>query len=413
MEAGRAAAERAARLSYGRLLAYLAREWRDVAAAEDALAEAFAQALSTWPSSGVPANPDAWLLTVARRGLIRAGRKARTGERLQSTLDALQDEREAGARDDLIPDERLRLMFVCAHPAVDPAARTPLMLQTVLGLDAARIASAFLVAPSAMGQRLVRAKAKIRDAGIAFRIPEPEELPDRLDAVLQAIYAAFGTGWDAVGGADGTRADLAGEAIWLARVVCGLLPEEPEALGLLALMLHAEARRPARIAQDGFVPLGEQDASLWRTDLSGEAEGLLRRAAAHERPGRFQIEAAIQSVHAERARTGRINWAAIAALYDLLVRLAPTAGALVARAAAIGEARGAAEGLAALGPAEAALATYQPYWAVRAHLLAGAGDLDGALRAYERAAGLAEDGRVRAFLLARAAALKNGVAAPG
>ncbi len=396
----RAAAELAARTSYGRLLAYLAREWRDVAAAEDALAEAFAQALAAWPGAGVPDHPEAWLLTVARRGLMRAGRRARTAERLRPVAELLDEERGAAEPSGSIPDERLRLMFVCAHPAIDEAARTPLMLQTVLGLDAARIASAFLVAPTAMGQRLVRAKTKIRDAGIAFRIPEPEDLPERLDAVLQAIYAAFGTGWDAITGTDTARADLAGEAIWLARVLVSLMPDEPEASGLLALMLHAEARREARVADGSFVPLGQQDVGLWRHDMTAEAEMHLRRAASAARPGRFQIEAAIQSVHAERARTGRTNWPAIAGLYDLLVTLAPTAGARVARAAAIGEARGPAAGLAALEAADAP-DNYQPYWAVRAHLLSGSGDLQAAREAYERAAGLTADQRVRAFLLAR------------
>src|SRR5262249_34351685 len=236
----------------------------------------------------------------------------------------------------VFPDERLKLLFVCAHPAIDPMARTPLMLQTVIGLDVARIASAFLVSPGAMNQRLVRAKAKIRDTNIAFEVPEAGELPDRLEAVLDAIYAAYGAGWEDVAGTDPRRGQLVDEALWLARLVVDLLPNEPEAKGLLALLLHCEARRAARRAIDGsFVPLSQQDTRRWCRPMIAEAEKLLAAAVGAKRMGRFQLEAAIQSAHAERARSGRVDWAAVVQLYDGLTAIAPSIGALLGRAAAI------------------------------------------------------------------------------
>ena len=344
----RAAAEAAARASYGRLVAFLAARSRDVAAAEDALADAFRAALESWPESGVPARPEAWLLTAARRRLIDAARRGRVHDDAGATLALIAEE---GRLDDSggFPDERLKLLFVCAHPAIDRAARAPLMLQTVLGLDAQRIAAAFVVAPATMSQRLVRAKTKIRDAGIAFAVPGRDELADRLDQVLEAIYAAYGAGWDDVAGADPRRAGLADEALWLGRLVAALLPGEPEAKGLLALMLHCEARRAARRGADGrFVPLSEQDPRTWSMPRIAEAEALLHDAVALQRIGHFQLEAAIQSAHAERARGRAVDWAAIARLYDGLAALAPSIGALVGRAAAIAEAHGAEHGLAAL-----------------------------------------------------------------
>lgn len=251
------AIERAARDSYGRLTAYLAARSRDLAAVEDALADAFASALRSWPVDGVPDKPEAWLLTVARRRLIDHSRHARVHDESVPTLVAATEEAQDLSRMRTgFPDERLKLLFVCAHPAIDPGIRTPLMLQTVLGMDAGRIASAFLVKPSAMGQRLVRAKTKIRDAGIAFQVPNPEELPSRLDAVLEAVYAAYGSGWDDVAGADPRRSGLTAEAIGLGRLLTELCPGEPEALGLLALMLHCEARRDARRGPTGaYIPL--------------------------------------------------------------------------------------------------------------------------------------------------------------
>ena len=398
------AAELAARASYGRLLAYLAARWRDVARAEDALGDALLAALETWPRTGVPDNPVAWLLTAARRRLVDGARHAGVAAAAEADLKVMLDER-ADASPAAFPDERLALLFVCAHPAIDEAARTPLMLQTVLGLDAARIASAFLVAPATMSQRLVRVKAKIREAGIRFEIPAPGELAARLDAVLEAIYAAYGSGWEDVAGADPRRHGLAEEAIWLGRLVARLRPDEPEAQGLLALMLHCEARRAARRdAAGAYVPLGFQDLRRWSRPMIEEAEEVLAGAARLKAAGRFQLEAAIQSVHAQRVRTGKTDWEAVTLLYEGLLRHAPTIGARVAHAAALGEARDDEAGLAALDaipPDE--VATYQPYWALRGHVLKALGRAAEAGEAYERAIGLSEDPAVRAFLLGRRA----------
>jgi RNA polymerase sigma-70 factor (ECF subfamily) len=301
----------------------------------------------------------------------------------------------------VFPDERLKLLFACAHPAIDEAARTPLMLQAVLGLDAARIASAFLTAPATMGQRLVRAKAKLRDAGIGFEVPDGPDLPSRLGPVLDAVYVAYGSGWDDVAGADPRRKGLANEAIWLGEVLVELLPREPEAAGLLALMLYCASRRPARRTIAGaYVPLADQDCGLWSQPLIVRAEGLLTAAARAGRAGRFQYEAAIQSAHAQRAVTGRVDWGGVALLYEGLVKVAPTIGALVGRAAAQGAAFGPSAGLTALKQIPlAAVAGYQPYWALAGHLLGQLGRLSEARAALEQAAGLSEDPAVRAFLL--------------
>jgi RNA polymerase sigma-70 factor, ECF subfamily len=290
------AVERAARQSYGRLLAILAARSRDLPLAEEALAEAFARALELWPAQGVPTNPEGWLLTVARNGLSNRYRHDRT--RAEAIADLVLFYVGETSEAEAIGDERLALMFVCAHPAVDPAARTPLMLQTVLGLDAARIAAAFLVPPATMGQRLVRAKARIKELRVRFALPEADDLPDRMADVLEAIYGAFGVDWN---GAQGSG--LPEEAIHLARVLAALMPDEPEVKGLLALMLYIHARRAARQGAE-FVPLSEQDAGLWDRDQVIEAEGLLTQAARAGQFGRFTCEAAIQSVHAQRAVTG-------------------------------------------------------------------------------------------------------------
>lgn len=410
----RRAAERAARQSYGKLVAHLAARTGDVAAAEDALADAFAAALRHWPGQGVPRSPEAWLLVAARRRLIDQARHRRTGE--AAAPDLLRAIEEARAADvAIVPDERLRLMFVCAHPAIDAAARGPLMLQTVLGLDAAIIAEAFLSAPAAMGQRLVRAKRRIRDAGIPFRLPDHADLPERLDAVLDAIYAAFGTGWTDPVGLDARRHGLVEEAIWLGRVVIELLPQEPEALGLLALMLHAHARRAARRAANGaYVPLSEQDTSRWDGAAIEEAEHLIHHASARSRGsgriGRFQLEAAVQSAHAARRISGRTDWPAIVALYDGLVALTGSSVIAVNRAAALAESAGPEPALATLDRLmpDPALAGYQPYWALRAALLARLrrdGDADAA---YVRALALESDPAVRRYLEERRGSLRPG-----
>jgi predicted RNA polymerase sigma factor len=393
--------ERVARESYGRLVAYLSVHTHDLASAEDALSEALVSALQAWPQNGVPQNPEAWLLTAARRSLIDVIRHQHVVAGAEPTLVLLKENSMEPDLSTAFPDERLKLLFVCAHPSIDPAMHTPLMLQTVLGLDAARIAHAFLVQPKTMGQRLFRAKTKIRDGGIPFAVPEERDLPARLDAVLEAIYAAFGIGWDDMFGIDQCGRDLAEEAIWLARVLLQLMPGEAEVHGLLALMLHCEARRSARRARDGrYIPLSEQDPKQWSLPLIEEAEHHLAAAAKHGRSGRFQLEAAIQSVHAERARSGHTDWAAIALFYRQLIQISPTLGIKVGYAAAFAEVQGAEAGLAVLDSiASDAVSHYQPYWAVRAHLLQSVGKAHAATEAYDRAIGLAEDPAIREFLL--------------
>ena len=393
--------ERVARESYGRLVAYLSVRTHDLATAEDAFSDALVSALNHWPQDGVPQNPEAWLLTAARRSLIDVIRHQHVVQANEPTLVLLKENSTEAALSTEFPDERLKLLFVCAHPAIDLAMHTPLMLQTVLGLDAARIAQAFLIAPKIMGQRLFRAKTKIRSGGIPFEIPQERDLPERLDAVLEAIYAAFGIGWDDMAGADQRGRDLAEEAMWLARVLSQLMPGEAEVRGLLALMLHCEARRSARRRPNGrYIPLSEQDPKQWSLPLIEEAERHLGEAFTQGRSGRFQLEAAIQSVHAERARTGRTDWAAIALFYEGLIRISPTLGTRAGYAAVVAEANGPEAGLAVLESIDSdAVSHYQPYWAVRAHLLQRLGKTRQASDAYDRAIGLAEDPAVRRFLI--------------
>ena len=405
-------ADAVARRSYGKLVAFLAARTSDVAAAEDALSEAFTSALAHWPTEGCPANPEAWLLTVARRKVIDMHRGQRRDELASEEMRVLSLGMDFGLEragsNEGIPDQRLALMFACAHPAIEASVRAPLILQVVLALDAKRIASAFLMSPAAIGKRLVRAKDKIRQAGIPFRVPEREELPSRLDTVLDAIYAAFTEGWSDPGGTDIARRDLAEEAMFLARVVTELLPSAPEALGLLALMLHAEARRHARRNErSDYVALAAQDPALWDSAMIDEAEALLRRASKLGSIGRYQLEAALQSAHADRCRTGNANWWEVVQLYDALFVVVGSPVVAINRALAIAELQGAGAALAVLQElaADARLAEYQPYWAARAELLAKAGEGEEAREAYEIAIGLERDASVRRFLQERQAAL--------
>ena len=398
------AIEAVARDSYGRLVAYIASRTGDIADAQDALSEALVAALKKWPTNGVPDKPEAWLLHVARNRLIDASRREQTRRNAEPWLQEFAEQAEATTTEnESFPDERLKLLFVCAHPAIDVAARTPLMLQVVLGIDAAKIASAFLASPVAMSQRLVRAKTKIRDAGIPFRVPELPELNDRLSFVLDAIYAAYTTGWDSLPDIASTNRALASEAVALGRVLVQLMPAEPEALGLLALMLHCEARREARFSSTSeFIPLDQQDTTRWLGNLIEEAEKLLRTAAGFARNGRYQLEAAIQSIHAARAKAGKIDWQEIALLYEGLVRVAPNIGASVGRAVALAQAGDPSTGLSALDALpQSSVVNYQPFWAARGHLLELLNRKDEARRAFARAASLTDDPALRDYLFKR------------
>jgi len=405
------AIEAVARNSYGRLIAFLAARSGDVAGAEDALGDAFLAALERWPADGIPQKPEAWLLHVARNRMIDASRRDLTRHDSMKFLQIIAEDAESiAATHEQFPDERLKLLFVCAHPAIDAAARTPLMLQTVLGVDSARIASAFLVSPAAMAQRLVRAKNKIRDAGVPFCVPDPPEWNERVAFVLDAIYAGYTTGWESLVEPSSTHHALAGEAIALGRMLAELMPSEPEALGLLALMLHCEARRGARYTPEGaFVPLDQQVTARWSQPMMAEAEKHLRAAAAFKRMGRYQLEAAIQSIHANRASSGSIDWREILLLYEGLTQLAPGIGSLVGRAVALAQSGQPEAGLEALDeiPAER-IVNYQPYWAARGHILRLLGHEDEARNAFTRAASLTDDAALREHLFARAAECGKG-----
>ncbi len=398
MYSARDTAEWVARAAYGRLIAILSARSRDIAAAEDALAEAFAAALRSWNDHGVPTNPEAWLLTAARNVMKNQLRHRGIAEAAIPDLLASQESMaEDGPQ---FPDERLKLLFACAHPAIDAGIRTPLMLQTILGLDAARIGSAFLVAPTTMGQRLARAKAKIRDSGLRFELPSQHDMPQRLSEVLDAIYAAFGIGWDAAAGIEAGGRGLTEEAIYLGRLLAALMPDEPEVKGLLALMLYCDARRDARRDERGaFISLDRQDARLWKRDLIIEAESLLTAASRHARFGRFQCEAAIQSVHVQRPITGRTNHEALLTLYRMLVQHHPSIGAKTGLSAVLIEAGQEGEALGLLdtiAPDEAR--TYQPYWVTRGKALHALGAFEQGDQAIETAIGLTQEEPVRIFL---------------
>lgn len=378
--------------SYGRLLALLAAPTGDIASAEDALSDAFERALQRWPRDGVPDNPEAWILTVARNRLRDLWKSS--AYRLTRPLPDDHDPAEDSAEPAEVPDRRLELMLVCAHPAIAPDARTPLMLQTVLGVDAAAIAGAFAVAPATMAQRLVRAKKRVRDARIPFVLPERADLADRLPGVLEAVYGAYAIDWQTTESA--VVDSLSTEALHLALILAELLPDEPEVLGLAALLSLCEARRTARRDTDGrFIPLDAQDASRWDRALIERGERMLTRAHGFSSPGRFQYEAAIQSAQCARP----VDQAALRRLHRALVQVAPTLGAVVALAALDGEIDGPQAGLRSLDAIDnPAVARFQPAWVTRAHLLSRAGRTDGAVRAYHRAIELTPQAEVASYL---------------
>lgn len=390
------AAELAARDSYGRLLALLSVRTHDIALAEDALADAFAKALGYWPVRGIPDNPDAWLLTTARNRLTDWQRKQLRFPSESEIPDMPDDDQS----EDGLPDQRLSLLLVCAHPAIAADLHVPLMLQTVLGMEARTIARLFLIPPAALSKRLVRAKAKIRDAGIPFEIPEGTALAERSSALFEALYALHAHDW--LDPAD----NLGDEALYLADLSSRQMTDDPEALGLAALIAFSHARAGARIMDGTLVPTGEQDVSLWRDDLIAYGNRHLARAYAKSEIGRFQIEAAIESIHIARKATGQTDWQALNKLYFALQKVAPSAGGLVAQAVVTGRLHGPEAGLRALDIAEAQAGSgFQPLWAARADLNAGLGNREAASRCYEKAISLATDLPTINLLRARLAEL--------
>lgn len=396
-----------ARASYGRLLALLVANTRDISAAEDALADAFEQALIRWPVAGIPENPEAWLLTVARNRQTDRFRSSayRTSTPLDVALDRVDSIDEIDV--DAIGDKRLALMFVCAHPAVDINIRTPLMLQTVLGFRTEEIARAFAIPTPTMAQRLVRAKRRIRDTGIPFVVPERSEMASRLPDVLEAVYGTYSIDWHGVAGST-ERDSLSWEALYLAETLADLLSSEPETLGLAALICFSLARAPGRLDADGLlIPLLLQDTSRWDGTLIARGESYLLRAHHYGKIGRFQLEAAIQSIHCDRRTTSTTDWQILRKLHEALIEYAPTLGAVVSLAVVISEIEGPTTGLTILNAMDSSRAQrFQPAWAARAHLLSKAGFVTEAVLAFNKAISLTTDPVARAYLERKALELK-------
>jgi RNA polymerase sigma-70 factor (ECF subfamily) len=401
----------------GRCTATLIRVLGDIDLAEDAVAEAFAIAAEQWPRTGVPPNPGGWITTTARnRAIDRLRRESSRSERHLAAhrlhTDSMEPEHDPELNKlddfvDVVADDQLRLMFLCAHPALNVDAQVALILRLLAGLETGEIARAFVVPEATMAQRIVRAKRKLHDNHASYRIPRAAELPERLHAVLTAVYLIYTEGHTASSGDDLTRADLSAEAIRLGRMLAQLMPDEPEALGLLALMLLTESRRPTRTGPDGaLVRLADQDRSLWDRTLISEGHELVRSCLRRNAPGPFQVQAAIAAVHADAPCAEATDWSQIIALYDQLYALRPNPVVALNRAVALAELGGPDKGLVALAEIDAgSLDSYQPFHAARADLLARAGRRGDALEAYERAIQLTTNAVERDFLVRQRAAV--------
>jgi RNA polymerase sigma-70 factor, ECF subfamily len=409
------AVERAFREERAAVLATLIRHVGDFQLAEDAVQDAFAAAVATWPRDGVPRNPGAWITTAARRRAIDRLRRARSladrTDRVAELARLEAQEHPSVSEDSLVADDRLRLIFTCCHPALDMPARVALTLRMLGGLSTGEVARAFLVSEPTMGKRIVRAKRKIADAHIPYRVPSDDELPDRLDGVLRVVYLIFNEGYSASEGDRLVRGELCSEAIRLGRLLSSLMPDDGEVLGLLALMMLSDARRPARVdLEGGYVALDGQDRSCWDRGRIREGLRALERAVRLRRAGRYQVQAAIAALHIEGSDSEQTDWARIAELYGALAELSPSPVVELNRAAAVGFARGPDAGLTLLGPllADPALERYQPLHAAHADLLRRSGDLEGAGRAYERAIELSANAVERSELERRLHTLAAG-----